>query len=151
MLRTIGRIIVVFAGFCLAAIVGGAILVTLGLETVVQEAGDQVQLDGEGSLEHSLRWLEGIGAQVVFLGAIASAMTIVPAVLVIIVGEVAGIRSAVYYVIGGGAALACVPLLTTLLGEQATSLPSTQIFQVLATAGFGGGLVYWLIAGRGAR
>ena len=38
--------------------------------------------------------------------------TLLPALLLVIVGEVARIRSAIYYVVGGGVALAVVPLLT---------------------------------------
>ena len=58
--------------------------------------------------------------------------------------------SALYYVIGGGAALAVVPLLTR-LGQPTTVLElSPVVWQVLATAGFAGGFVYWLLAGRNA-
>ena len=47
-------------------------------------------------------------------------------------------------------ALAIVPLLTR-LGQPATVLElSPTVWQVLATAGFAGGFVYWLLAGRTA-
>ena len=55
-----------------------------------------------------------------------------------------------YYVVGGGAALAVVPLLSR-LGQPASVLEiSPVVWQVLATAGFAGGFVYWLLAGRTA-
>ena len=73
-----------------------------------------------------------------------------PALLLVIIGEVARIRGALYYVIGGGAALAVVPLLAR-LGQPARVLElSPVVWQVLATAGFAGGFVYWLLAGRRA-
>jgi hypothetical protein len=66
------------------------------------------------------------------------------------VGEVGRIRSSLYYVIGGGVALATVPLMAR-LGQPLTVLDlSPVVWQVLATAGFAGGFVYWLIAGRNA-
>jgi len=143
--------LLVGTGFGLAALVASGILLTLGLETFVQEAAELPGFESDNVLGEGLDWYNAISAQLAFIGALASALTVVPAVLTIIVGEVGGIRSAVYYVIAGGAALACIPLLTTLLADEAVALPSTKIFQLLATAGFGGGLVYWLIAGRGAR
>ena len=64
--------------------------------------------------------------------------------------KLARIRSAVYYIVGGGVALAVVPLLTR-IGQPATVLElSPVVWQVLATAGFAGGFVYWLLAGRTA-
>ena len=80
----------------------------------------------------------------------ATVYTLVPALLLVIVGEAGRIRSAVYYVVGGGVALAIVPLLTR-MGQPATVLElSPTVWQVLATAGFAGGFVYWLLAGRTA-
>ena len=80
----------------------------------------------------------------------ATVHTLVPALLLVIVGEVARIRSAVYYIVGGGVALAVVPLLTR-MGQPTTVLElSPVVWQVLATAGFAGGFVYWLLAGRTA-
>jgi hypothetical protein len=68
----------------------------------------------------------------------------------VIVGEVARIRGAMYYVIGGGVALALVPLMSR-FGEPLTVLDlSSVVWQVLATAGFAGGFAYWLLAGRNA-
>ena len=77
--------------------------------------------------------------------------TLLPALLLVIVGEVARIRSAFYYVVGGGVALAVVPLLTRIGQPDARVLElSPVVWQVLATAGFAGGFVYWLLAGRNA-
>jgi len=58
--------------------------------------------------------------------------------------------SALYYLGGGGAALAAIPLLSH-FGQSATFvLPNPAVWQVFATAGFAGGFIYWLLAGRRA-
>jgi len=79
------------------------------------------------------------------------ALTLIPALAVVIIGEVARIRSALYYIVGGGAALATIPLLAQLspLSEAAPTLDQA-LWHVFATAGFAGGALYWLIAGRNA-
>ncbi len=69
---------------------------------------------------------------------------------VVIVGEVARIRSWLYYMIGGGLALAALPLLGRINDAGVAAMPDAAVWQVLATAGFVGGLVYWIIAGRNA-
>jgi glucose dehydrogenase len=63
---------------------------------------------------------------------------------------VARIRGSIYYVVGGGAALALVPLMSRLHQPMAVLDLSPVVWQVLATAGFAGGFVYWLLAGRNA-
>lgn len=84
-----------------------------------------------------------------------SGLTIIPALLVVIVGEVARIRSSLYYIIGGGLAFAAVPVLAR-YGQagpgasMATIMPATLVWQVFATSGFLGGWVYWFLAGRNA-
>ena len=82
--------------------------------------------------------------------ALLAGLSILPALLVIFVGEIARIRSAVFYVAGGGAALAAVPLLARVQQSGTLVLPEHAVWQVFATAGFVGGFVYWLIAGRNA-
>jgi hypothetical protein len=68
----------------------------------------------------------------------------------VIVGEVARFRSALYYVVGGGLSIALVPLLVRLADPAQVLGLSSTVWQVLATAGFAGGFVYWLLAGRNA-
>ena len=65
-----------------------------------------------------------------------SVQTLLPALLLVIIGEVARIRGAFYYVIGGGAALAVVPLLTRIGHPSGILELSPAVWQVLATAGF---------------
>lgn len=140
--RTLGRLILIAIAVVLAGAASVAILVTLGLE----------------HLTHALHGRSDDGAdvaktvmEVVQRGfVLASGATVIPALLVVIVGEVARIRSWLYYMLGGGAALAVIPLLSRMDQlDAATQLPAL-VWQVFATAGFAGGLVYWLLAGRRA-
>ncbi len=73
---------------------------------------------------------------VVWQGAIiASGATLIPALLVVIAGEVARIRSWLYYMVGGGVALAVIPLLGKIdTGTMTYALPA--LWHVFATAGF---------------
>lgn len=138
-LRTLGRLIWVPIAFLIAAGVAMFVLVTLGLETITHAIHN---LDGAdtASAAFDVAWQGSI---------IASGATLVPALLVVIMGEVARIRSWLYYMIGGGVALAIIPLLARVdPGTMTYSLPA--LWHVFATAGFAGGFVYWLLAGRNA-
>jgi hypothetical protein len=141
MLRALGRVIVLPIAFVLAALAALFVIISLGQERIVQA------LTGRGPDDipfNAAFDLMGLAASLV------SVQTLVPALLLVIVGEVARLRSALYYVVGGGAALAVVPLLTR-IAQPATVLElSPAVWQVLATAGFAGGFVYWLLAGRNA-
>ena len=139
--RTVGRLILVPIAAIIAAVAALAVLTTLGLERFTQATYNQ-KLSPE-NMDAVVDWL--------FAGLQwASAMTVVPALAVILIGEVAGIRSWLYYVLGGGAALASIPLMTALNSGVVSAIPLAAAWQVLATAGFAGGLMYWLIAGRNA-
>jgi hypothetical protein len=139
--RALGRIIMVPLGFILAALTTLFVIFSLGQERIVQA------MTGRGPDEAT------IGAAFDLFGlalVLFSVQTLLPALLLVIVGEVARIRSAMYYVIGGGVALALVPLVAR-LGEWSAVLgQAPAVWQVLATAGFAGGFVYWLLAGRKA-
>ncbi|MEQ1711036.1 MAG: hypothetical protein ABL908_06500, partial [Hyphomicrobium sp.] len=101
--RTLGRLIVVPLSFVVAAAAAIFILVTLGLERITQaasrgQAGDLSQL--------------GVLVDLVWQGsALASGLTILPALAIVVIGEVARIRSSIYYIVGGGLALAAIPLI----------------------------------------
>ena len=141
MMRAVGRIILLPIAFVLAAVATLFVVFSLGQEHVVQA------ISARGSDEVP------VGAIMDLVGMalrFASVHTLVPALLLVIVGEAARIRSAVYYIVGGGVALAVVPLLTR-FGQPTSVLElSPTVWQVLATAGFAGGFVYWLLAGRTA-
>jgi hypothetical protein len=141
MIRAFGRVILLPIAFILAMVAATFVIVSLGQERIVQA------VTGRGPNDLP------IGAAFDLLGlagALVSVQTLVPALLLVIVGEVARIKGALYYVVGGGIALAMVPLLSR-LGQPASVLDlSPAVWQVLATAGFAGGFVYWLLAGRNA-
>jgi hypothetical protein len=141
MLRALGRVILLPIAFLLAAAVALFVILSLGQERIVQA------MTGRGPDESTL----GAALDLVGLAlSLVSVQTLLPAVLLVIVGEVGRIRGALYYVVGGGMALAVVPLLAR-MGQPASALElAPAVWQVLATAGFAGGFVYWLLAGRTA-
>ena len=138
--RTLGRMILVVFAFLIAALAAGFVLVTLGMEQATQAMhGRDVLADNIDSVFDLLRTA----------ARLLSAMTIIPALALIVIGEVARIRGALFYIVGGGAALAAIPLLAR-LGQAGDAMPALILWQVFATAGFAGGFVYWLLAGRRA-
>ena len=141
MLRALGRVIVLPIAFLLGAVAALFVIISLGHERIVQ-AMSGVRSD-EPPIGAAFD-LFGLAVQLV------SVQTLLPALLLVIIGEVARIRGAFYYVVGGGAALAVVPLLTRISQPAGILDLSPVVWQVLATAGFAGGFVYWLLAGRNA-
>jgi hypothetical protein len=138
--RTLGRIILVPIAFLIAALAAGFVIVTLGLEKfTVAMNGRDFESDPVTPFFDLLR--NG--------SALASGLTIIPALAVVIIGEVARIRSATYYIVGGGLALAAIPFLAS-AASGSPGLAAAGLWQVLATAGFAAGLIYWLLAGRNA-
>jgi len=111
-------------------------LFTLGLEHVTGGSGDDTISTSLSMMDQGLALVAGV--------------SIIPTLLVIFTGEIARIRSLVYYVAGGGLALAAVPLLARTQQSGGFVMPEHAVWQVFATAGFAGGFVYWLIAGRNA-
>lgn len=142
-LSTLGRMIWVPIAFLLAIAAAGFMLVSLSAERITQA------IHGRGNEADSIAAMLELLRQAHLL---ISGLTLVPAVLLVIIGEVARIRSALYYIIGGGAAFAAVPLLAKLgqVGSIGAAVPPTLVWQVFATAGFVGGWIYWLLAGRRA-
>ncbi|HEX2840823.1 hypothetical protein [Hyphomicrobium sp.] len=138
-LKTIGRLIWIPIAFLIAACATLFVLVTLGLETFTQAIHRLDEADTI-SAAFDVAWQGSI---------IASGATLIPALLVVIVGEVARIRSWLFYLVGGGVSLAIIPLLAQVdPGTMTYALPA--LWHVFATAGFAGGFVYWLLAGRNA-
>jgi hypothetical protein len=141
MFRALGRVILLPIAFLVAAVAALFVIISLGQERIVQAMtgmrSDEPPVDAAFNLFT-------LAVQLV------SVQTLLPALLLVIIGEVARIRGAFYYIIGGGAALAVVPLLTR-IGQPSGILElSPAVWQVLATAGFAGGFVYWVLAGRNA-
>lgn len=141
--RALARLILVPLGCLLGVLAAAGVLLTLGLERATQAM--------HGGLQMSQ--LERLFEMVLAMPGLARVVSLVPAVLLVIIGEVARIRSATYYVIGGGAVLAILPLLSQSDGSSGAAkgiLEVGALWQVFATAGFAGGFIYWLIAGRRA-
>jgi hypothetical protein len=139
-MRAIGRLIMVPLAFLLGTAAALFVLFTLGVEKITHAmAGRAIEADLSQIFEFMRQ-----------ASALASAATIVPAIVLVIVGEVARIRSSAYYILGGGAALCALPLMA-MAGSLSSDLsPLGTLWQVFATAGFAGGFVYWLLAGRNA-
>lgn len=140
-LRTIGRLILVPVAFCLAVVTAALVALTLGLEKIT------VAMSGK---EGGAETVAAYWAIVLQGGAMIAGLTVLPALAVVLVGEIARIRSWLYYMIGGGLALGLLPILARYGVGDALVLPPAAVWQVLATAGFAGGIVYWLLAGRTA-
>lgn len=140
--RTTGRVLIVIPfAIILATLAAIFVLVTLGLERIT--AFLHINPVADQDPEHVFAIMD----QGLLLFA---SLTIIPALLVVIVGEIARIRSIVYYVVGGGLALAAIPLLARYGQGGVVAASEALVWQVFATAGFAGGFVYWLVAGRNA-
>lgn len=139
---TVWRMIVVPFSFLIAALFTAFVLVTLGMERATQAVYGK-NLDETDSF---FAIIDLVGQGVV----LASGVTLLPAIAVVLIGEISRIRSAVYYILGGGAALVSVPLLVRFGQSGDMVLPNPVVWQVFATAGFAGGFIYWLMAGRRA-
>jgi len=66
------------------------------------------------------------------------------------VGEILRIRSWIYYVLAGGVSLAAIPLLVTPASADLPAVATSQYMTIFVAAGFVGGFIYWLFAGRRA-
>ena len=139
--RAVGRIILVPLGFLLASLAAMLVLVTLGMERVTHS------IQGRGPDPDNWIAIFDLADQTITL---FSTFTILPAILLVIVGEVARIRSSLYYILGGGAVLAAWPLLSRMSAAAQDPSQLGIVWTVFATAGFTGGFIYWLIAGRRA-
>ena len=140
--RTIFRLLWVVLAFCIAVAIAAILLIVLGAVWV----GDELRtLAPEDPVLHDAAPVFGF---VLFAGTVAHALTALPALLAIIAGEALRIRSWMYYVLTGGAAVAAIPLLAS--ADNVAVLPSGQYMAIFAAAGFVGGFAYWLLAGRNA-
>ena len=141
--RTIFRLLWVALAFCIAAGVALAVLFALGAFWV----GDELRAAAPN--DPFLREGAPLFGAFYFTAAVAPALTVLPALLVVVAGEVLRLRSWIYYVLSGGAALLAVPLLATPI-EELPAMPAGQWLGFFVVAGFTGGLAYWLLAGARA-
>ena len=144
--RYVLRGLVVVVAFALATLVALAVLFALGSMWV----GDELRAAApphDPILSHGGATVFGI---VLFAGTVTPALTALPALIAVVAGEVLRIRSWMYYVLAGGAALAAIPLLAGTSGAGGPSIPSGEYMTIFATAGFAGSFIYWLLAGARA-
>jgi hypothetical protein len=140
--RTVGRMFFIAFGLLFAAAASCLVIVTLGLERIT----GALHVSTRGGSDAFETVLELMNQGIV----LTTGMTIIPALLVVLIGELTSIRSATYYIAGGGAALVAIPLLARIGETGSFVLPEQTVWLVFATAGFAGGFVYWLLAGRTA-
>lgn len=145
--KFIGRLVWLPIASALALLTGAAVLLLIGHERIVAWLSAR---SGQG--DQVLDAIEIARQTMAVVLSLASGLTLLLALGVVIVGEVARIRSALYYVVGGGIAIGAIPFLAkwTEASGVKTGAPPTVIWMIFATAGFATGLVYWLLAGRRA-
>ena len=98
-LSTLGRVIWVPIAFLISAAVSIFVLLTLGQEHVTRA------LNAPRMEEDTLAALFDFVGEAFLL---TSGLTVLPALLLVIIGEVARIRAPLYYIVGGGVALAAI-------------------------------------------
>lgn len=149
------RFVVIVFGYCCALLAAGwfltAILFRLiGIEMLMQDFAMLADNADMGSM-----WAATSFWSSVFVGGIALAMlgggiSLLPAIILILLAEIRGYRSSLFYALFGG---------VIGLASAGAAFPFTDSREfahmslvVLATAcaGIVGGFVYWLIAGRNA-
>jgi hypothetical protein len=139
--HTIFRLLWVVLAFCVAVGIAAALLLLLGGSWVGEELRAIVPEDPmiEGAAP--------VFGLVLFAWTVGHALTALPALLAVVIGEALKIRNWMYYVLAGGAAVAAIPLLAS-AENSAPVLPGGQYMAIFAAAGFVGGFTYWLLAGR---
>ena len=142
---TIFRVLWAASVFVFAVAVALGVLFLLGSLWV----GDELRATAPNDqmLRHGGASIFGI---VLFVGTVTPALTVLPAAIAAIVGEALRIRSWMYYVLGGGAAMAAIPVLASPGAASLPAIPTGQYMTIFAGSGFIGGFVYWLLAGRNA-
>ena len=143
-LRTIFRMAWVVTALLVAIAVALAVLFALGAVWV----GDELK----AAAPHDPMLQQGapVFGMGLFASTVAPALTVLPALVAVVAGEVLRVRSWMYYVLAGGAALAVVPLLAAPEGADLTEIAASPYMTIFAAAGFAGGFIYWLLAGARA-
>jgi hypothetical protein len=133
------RIIAVVGGFFLSILSGAFVLFGLSGYYLA------FHLNSDGAYSLS----QYIDNALTILSAFTAPITLIPAVIIVVAGELAHIRSMLYYIVAGGAAAVVMPLVVT-PPDGPSGAYSGAYFSVVATSGFAAGFVYWLVAGRRA-
>lgn len=131
------RFVMIGVGFCAAAFVASAFFV------VMMAGGAGVAL-GEPEEAEKIGLIVAAGLGTLFIGY----YSFLPAMAVVIIGEIFGNRDWLFYAVGG--AIVAVAGVTLLWSSGGQSENQTSMFALAITSGVCGGVTYWLIAGRGA-
>jgi len=145
---TIRRIVAVLFAFALACLTALVVLFAVGADWAARELAAH-STDRAAPTPPEEFFLHGIGF-FAFFATVAPTLSLLPGLVAAVAGEVARIRSALYYIVAGGLAMTVMPLAYIVQNAPAGAVPSAQYLSIYATAGFAAGLVYWLIAGRSA-
>jgi hypothetical protein len=144
MTRLIGRLFLVAFAFLVAS---GAALTTL---FVLGSMWIGETFVAEGNLGPEAWPIAPVIGGFFFAGAVGPALTAVPGLVAIVLGEGLNIRSIVYYGLAGAASMAAIPILAARDNPQAAGMPASDYLIIFLAAGALAGLVYWTIAGRTA-
>ena len=142
--RIFFRMLWLLTAFIIAAAAALAVLFALGAIWV----GDELRAAAPD--DPLLEKGAPIFGVVLFAGTVGPALTALPGLIAAVVGEVLKIRSWMYYVPAGGAALAVIPILAAPQTAELAEVVGSHAMTVFAAAGFAGGFVYWLLAGARA-
>jgi hypothetical protein len=143
-LKTALRAVWVVCAFIIAAGVALAVLFALGANW----AGDALRAAAPG--DPVVKGGAPILGAVLFAQTVGPALTALPALVAVIAGEALKIRSWMYYVLAGGAALASIPIIAAPQTADLPAILASHAMTLFAAAGFAGGFVYWLLAGARA-
>ncbi len=145
----IRRILAVLFAFALACLTALVVLFAIGADWAARELAAHSSEIAAPRAPPEEAFLHGVGF-IAFFATVAPTLSLLPGLVATIVGEVAKVRSALYYILAGGLAMIVMPLAYIVQNAPANAVPSAQYLTIYATAGFAAGLVYWLIAGRNA-
>jgi hypothetical protein len=134
----------VVVAFFIAAVGALAVLFALGAIW----AGDELRAAAPD--DPLIRDGAPIFGMVLFAGTVGPALTALPALIAVVVGEVMRIRAWMYYVLAGGLSLAAIPILAAPETAELPAILTSHAMTIFATAGFAGGVLYWLLAGARA-
>lgn len=144
-LDTILRWLWLAVAFCLSAFLAIIVLVALGSVWMGEAIREAAARHGDPVIWHG----SDVFGALFFTAAVLPALTALPAFVLAVAGEIFHIRSALYYTMAGGAGAAAIPFLAA--PPDATGTPPAADYMVIfAAAGFAGGFIYWLLAGRRA-
>ena len=148
------RLLWVAVAAVIASFAGLTFMLAFGLEWMTRLAAAETPADG-AAVEGWLSVAEKVLGQAGALLPVATAFTLVPGLIVLIIAEVARIRNLTYYLAAGGIAFAALPVMLRLASGSGAAASAQMPWQtpfllLIATAGFLAGAVYWVLAGRRA-